>query len=160
VKRSVVARSREKSAMWRKLFVVALLLLACAALWVYTSTTYIIWDGGFDLTVRVSSNPGWPRSVSCQAFGNREDAEVVLDHMLPTESPLGSESAISDPFNGEPLILIVPVSGRESMSGRQLSRFQFRWLVVIGVLQDGRRVGKLVEIPDGRESREVSVVLP
>ena len=104
--------------MWRKLLVVALLLSAGAVLWVYTSTTYIIWDGGFNLTVRVLSNPGPPRSVSCQVFGHKQEAEYVLEHM-PLEAWPGSESATADPFSGEPLTLIVPVSGRESMSGRQ-----------------------------------------
>jgi hypothetical protein len=141
-----------------KLLVVACLLVAGAVLWVCASTTYIIWDGGYDLTVRVSSSPGPPRSVSCQACGRREAAEYVLEHLLPPETR--SYSATADPFAGEPLTVNVPVSGRESMTGRQLSRFQFRWLVVIAVLPDGRRVGKLVEIPDGEVSREVRVELP
>ncbi len=145
--------------MWRKLLVAALLAVVAAAIWSYTSATYIIWDGGFELTVRVSSNLGPPRSVNCQAFGDEELAKLVLEKM-PQETFPGSESATSDPFTDEPLTVIIPVSGGGSMSGRQLGRFQFRWLVVIGVLPDGRRVGKLVEIPDGRESREVCVVLP
>lgn len=135
-----------------------LLLVAGAAAWVYTSTTHILWDGGFDLTVRVSSDPGPPRSVTCEAFGRRDAAEYALDHLLPPETGLWSASA--DPFIGEPLNVFVPVSGRESMSGRELKRSQFRHLVVIAVLPDGRRVGKLTDIPDGRVSRELSVALP
>jgi hypothetical protein len=137
---------------------VAFLLIAGALLWVYTSTTYIIWDGQFDLSVRVSSSLGPPRSVSCQACSHREQAEYVLEHLLPPEGRLWSATA--DPFAGEPLTVNVPVSGRDSMSGRELRRGQFRWLVVIAVLPDGRRAGKLVEIPDGRVCREVSVELP
>src|SRR5262245_40391156 len=112
--------------MRRKLVAIALLLVAGAAVWVYTSTTYIIWDGGFDLTVRVSSDPGPPRSVTCQAFGCREDAECMLEHLLPPETRLWSATAA--PFTGKPLTVHVPLSGRNSMSGRELSRFQFRWL--------------------------------
>ena len=144
--------------MRRPLVVAALLLFAGALLWVFTSATYIIWDGGFDLAVRVSCHPGPPRSVSCEACARRQDAEQVLEHLQPPEA--GSRSATANPFVGEPLIIKVPVSGRDAMSGRQLSRFQFGWLVVIAVLPDGRRVGKLVEIPDGRVSREVSVIFP
>lgn len=144
--------------MWRTLLVIALLLAVGAAVWVYTSATYIIWDGGYDLTVRVTSNPGPPQSVSCQARGRREDAEYVLEHLLPPETQLWSATA--DPFASKPLTVHVPVSGRVSRSGRQLSRTQFHWLVVIAVLPDGRRVGKLVEIPDGRVSREINVELP
>jgi hypothetical protein len=144
--------------MWRKLLVVGLLLVAGALLWVYTSARWIIWDGGFDLTVRVSSHPGPPRAVSCQAFALREQAEFVLEHLLPPETRLWS--AVADPFADEPLSVYVRVSGWASMSGRELRRFQFRYLVVIAVLPDGRRVGKLVDIPDGRVCREVTVELP
>jgi hypothetical protein len=145
--------------MCRKLVFIALLLVPGTAVWAYTSTTYIIWDGEFDLTVHVSSDyPGPPRSVTCQALGFREDAEHVLEHLLPPETRLWSTTA--DPFAGEPLTVHVPQSGRDSTSGRELRRFQFRYLVVIAELPDGRRVGKLVDIPDCRMSREVSVALP
>jgi hypothetical protein len=69
-------------------------------------------------------------------------------------------SAVADPFEGQPLTVNVPVSGRESPWGRQLRRVQFQYLVVIGQWKDGRRMGKLVDIPDGRASREISVSLP
>jgi hypothetical protein len=143
--------------MRRKLVAVLVLLVFGVALWAYSSATHIVWDGGFDLSVHVSSNPGPPLSVTCQPFGRLEYAEYMLKHLSP-ETRLWSVSA--DPFVGEPLIVHVPVSGRDSMSGRQLSRSQFEYLVVVAVLPDGRRVGKLVDIPDGRVSREVSVTLP
>lgn len=143
--------------MRRKLIVIVVLMIAGVLLWVYTSMQYTIWDGGFELTIHVSSDPGPPRSVSCQAFGSRQDAEYVLTRLIHPERLW---SIVADPFNGEALILNVPLSGHDSMSGRELVRFQFRYLVVIAVLPDGRRVGKLVEIPDCRVSREVSVVLP
>src|SRR5262249_36623438 len=102
--------------------------------------------------------PGPPRSVSCQAFGRREDAVFTLEHLLPPETRLWS--AVADPYAGEPLTVNVPVSGRDSMSGRELRRSPLRDFVGSAMPPDGRRVGKLVDIPDGRVSREVSVALP
>jgi hypothetical protein len=143
--------------MWRKLFYIAGLLVP-GTVWLYTSTTYIIWDGEFDLTVHVSSDPGPPRSVTCEAFGFREGGEYVRENLLPPETRLWSTT--EDPFVGEPLTVHVPQSGQDSMSGRELQRFQFRYLVVVAELPDGRRVGKLVDIPDCRVAREVSIALP
>jgi hypothetical protein len=148
----------EERVMRRVVLAVALLVVVGAAAWVYTSTTHIIWDGGYDLTVRVLSDAGPPRSVSCETFGRREYAEHAAAHRLPPESQMWS--AVADPFDGQPITVKVAVSGRESMSGRELRRSQFRYLVVVAVLPDGRRVAKVVEIPDGRMSRELSVTLP
>jgi hypothetical protein len=144
--------------MPRKPLAVVLVLVTGGLVWFYTSAQYIIWDGGFDLTVHVTSSAGPLRSVTCRAYGQRDDAEQAAKYLLPPESDLWAAQA--DPFTGEPLTLNIPLSGRDSMSGRELSRFQFRHLVVIGQLQDGRRVSKLVEIPDCRVSRDVSVALP
>src|SRR5262249_37816467 len=147
------------AAVMRKILIVlGLFGLSGAISWVYTSARYVIWDGGFDLTVNVSSTAGLPRSVSCQAFGHKEEAEQALDYLLSPETRLWS--VVVDPFEGKPITLFVPTSGTASMSGRELSRVQFRYLVVIATLPDGRRVGKLAEIPDSRQSREVSVALP
>lgn len=144
--------------MRRAFLIIAALVIAGALVWEFGPIPVTIWDGGFDLTVHVTSLAGPLRSVSCQAFGRREQTEQVLQYLLPPETRLSSATA--DPFVGEPLTVFVRVSGRDSPSGRQLQRSQFSYLVVIGQWQDGRRVGKLVEIPDGRVSREVRVVLP
>jgi len=144
--------------MRRAVLTIAVVVVAGALAWEFVPLQVTIWDGGFDLTVNVSSTAGPLRSVSCQAFGRREEADEVLKYLLPPETRLWS--AVADPFAGEPLTVFVPLSGRESPSGRELRRFQFRHLVVIGELRDGRRTGKRVEIPDGRVSREVSVLLP
>lgn len=143
--------------MRRTLFVVVAVVAAGVLAWEFIPVQVMIWDGSFDLTVRVESRAGQPQSISCQALGGRETAAQVLADLSPPESRW---SAVADPFDGRPLIVHVPVSGRESPFGRELARSQFRFLVVIADLADGRRVGKLVDIPDGRVSREVSVVVP
>jgi hypothetical protein len=120
-----------------------------------------ICDGGFDLTVHVSSQPGPPQSVSCEVIYRREAAEQVLEHLAQPPPQRGPVMAVTaDPFAGEPLTVHVPVSWWESMSGRRLTRPRPLWLVVIAVLPDGRRVGKLVEVPDRGATRQVSVELP
>lgn len=138
--------------------IVAIIVLVSVFLWEFIPVQVIIWDGGFDLTVTVSSNAGPLRSVSCQAFGHRESADFAVEHLLPMEADPWSTHV--EPFSGKPLTVFVPLSGRKSPSGRELSRMQFRHLAVIGQLQDGRRVGKVVEIPDCRVSRTVHVILP
>jgi hypothetical protein len=142
--------------MRRTFLILALLVVACVLAWEFIPIQVMIWDGEFDLTVHVSSSDGPLHSVSCQAFSRREDAEYVVKHLLPPE---GLWFTVADPFDGQPLTVGVPLSGRVSPWGRELGRFQFKYLVVIGQLKDGRRIGKLVEIPDSRESREVSVAL-
>jgi len=140
-------------------FVVVIGLTAIGALaWEFVPIQVKVWDGSFDLTVRVSSADGPLRSVRCESFARREHAEELLERPGPPGSRVWSVAA--EPFAGEPLSVPVRVSGRESPCGREVGRYQFRFLAVIGELADGRRVGKLVEIPDCRVSREVSVVVP
>ena len=142
--------------MSRKKVAVALLLVVGVGVWV--GCPDYLWVGGYDLTVRVSSDHGPLRSVICAPCGRRESAEDLLEHVLrPGAGPWVTED---EPHDGRPLAVSVHVSGRDSMCGLQRSRFQDRFLVVIAVLPDGRTGGKVVDIPDGRASREVSVTLP
>jgi len=144
--------------MRRILLTAAVLLVAGALAWEFVPIPVTVWDGGFDLTVHVASTGGPMRKVTCEAFGTRAPAEQSLEFLIPPDS--ASWSATADPFVGQTLTVRVAVSGHESPMGRALSRSQFRHLVVIGEFQDGRRVGKLVDIPDVRVTREISVVLP
>src|SRR5262249_26194705 len=83
----------------------------------------LIRAGLFDWPVNVSSTAGPLCSVSCQACGDRDLAEHVLKSRRPFESDLWA--VIADPFEGEPLTVKVPVSGRTSPFGREVSRYQF-----------------------------------
>ncbi len=144
--------------MRRALIAVVATLAVGVLAWEFIPVQVLIWDGSFDLTVRVECPAGQPRSVSCEAFGRREYADEAAAQLLPPESRMWSTTA--EPFDGQALSVRVAVSGRESPFGRELRRSQFRHLAVIAVLADGRRVGKVVDIPDGQVSREVSVTLP
>jgi hypothetical protein len=153
---SAGSTGHEETMRW---FLLLFALLAAGVLaWEFIPIQVTVWDGGFDLTVHVSSTAGPLRAVSCQAYGQREDAEAAVQDLVPPR--MGFASATADPFDGRPLTVNVHVSGRLSPFGRELARFQYRHLVVIGQLKDGRRIGKRIEIPDGCLSREVRVSLP
>lgn len=141
---------------WKR--IVAVIVLVSVCLWEFIPVQVMIWDGGFDLTVTVSSHAGPFRSVSCQAFGHRDSADYAVEQFLPMEADRWSTTV--EPFTGAPLTVFVPLSGHMSMCGRELSRMQFRHLAVIGQLQDGRRVGKVVVISDCRVSQTISVTFP
>jgi hypothetical protein len=151
-------RRRGVEPVRRALIIIIAVPVAGVLAWEFIPAQVLVWDGSFDLTVRVESAGDRPRSVTCEAFGRREYAEAAVADGLPPESRKWSTSA--DPFDGQPLTVRVAVNGRESPFGRELRRSQFRYLAVVAVLPDGQRVGKLAEIPDGRVSREVSVTLP
>lgn len=118
----------------------------------------VIWDGSYELTVRIENRGPPIRCVSCESHGMRDDAEFAVAHRLPPESAMWS--VVEDPFQGEPINVRVAVSGHDSFLGFELSRSQFRYLAVIVTYADGRKVGQVVDIPDMRESREVTVIFP
>lgn len=139
------------------LAVLAILGVALVA-WEFIPIQVSLCDGSYNLTVRIKSSVGQPSSVSCEVFGNLDYAKEVVDNQFPPETEMWSR--VVDPFDGQPITVSVPLTERLSPLGRELSRVQFRYLAVIAVLPDGKRIGKLVNIPDCRELREVSVVLP
>jgi hypothetical protein len=138
--------------------IIGSLAIAFALAWEFVPLQVTIWDDGYDLVVNVTSEAGPLRSVSCKACGQREVADWILENPLHAEA---QASVIADPIDGRPLSLYLPLSGRTSPLGREIRQFQpCRCLVVIGRLQDGRQLAKIVGIPDSRNSREVSVSLP
>lgn len=67
---------------------------------------------------------------------------------------------IEDPFTGKSLKVLIRLSDRESFFGRPISTTKQRFIVVLAKWPDGRRVCKVVEIPEGRVSKEMTVSLP
>jgi hypothetical protein len=143
--------------MMRRAAILVALFVAGLLVWEFVPIQKIVWDGEFQLTVHLTSSDGPLRSVSAEAFGRREEAEETLRFLPPPECRW---SSVADPYEGQPLIVHVPLSGRESPFGRELKRMQFRYLVVIGQWSNRKRAGRIVEIPDSRKSREVHVSLP
>ena len=144
--------------MHRKWLILNLLLIAGGLLWLYTSVPWIHWSGGYDLTIHVKADPGLVDSIACESFLRREDAEGAFGCRFA--SAFARCPAKADPFVGQPLTIYINQGGQDAMSGRELSRTQYRFIVVFGLLHTGGQVSKVVEIPDGRVSREISVELP
>lgn len=121
-----------------------------------------IWDDGlWPLSVTVVSASGAPiTSASGQAFSSEEWARSNLEHLASPETR--THSAVADPFTGGPLAVPVPTSymSRSALVWSRSRYNQMRQLVVIVQYRDGRREGRLVEIPDLRESRTVRVEVP
>ena len=89
--------------------IVVVIVLVSVFLWEFIPVQVIVWDGGFDLTVTVSSNAGPLRSVSCQAFGHCDSADFAVEQFLPMEADQWSTTV--EPFTGAPLTVFVPLSG-------------------------------------------------
>jgi hypothetical protein len=127
-------------------------------LWEFGPLQMVRWVGRIDLVVHIDAPEGVLRAVSCQAYGSRSEVDAPIDlGFCPETSPW---SASARPFQGKALTVPIPVSGTASPLGRELSWYQHRYLVVIGDRPDGSRRAKLVEIPDGRIAREVTVAFP
>lgn len=142
----------------RRTLGIAAILLVVAGL-IYEFGLVAICDGSYDLTVTVNSISGSPiRAVSCEGVRNKDEARSRLEDLLPPETRLWSASA--EPFTGQPLIVSIPFSFRESGLGRTWGDTQLRGLLVIVQYQDGERMGKAIEIPHRRESRSVTVEFP
>jgi hypothetical protein len=146
------ARLTKLRAQMRRILIIVVAILAVGVL----AWEFFAFCQGTDLS-SVDCPEGRPRSVSCEAFGHREYADNAAS-LLPYEPNVWF--VVSDPFDGQPITVRVPIGGRESPFGRELNRHQYQFLAVIAVLPDGRRVGKVVEIPVRRVCREVSVTLP
>lgn len=146
--------------IWRAGLVILLLMIASFLAWEFLPGVHqALWIGSFPLAVDVRCVDGHPRSVRCRAFGthDREDIDWALANLDRAE---GERWTSAEPFDGLPLEVPVRTTGRDSMMGRELARHQFAHLVVVIEMPDGQRLGKVVDIPDGRVSRRVSVSFP
>ena len=123
-------------------------------------------DGGtWHLAVTVRSASNTPiAAVSTEAFLNDEEARKTLEFLAPPESPMNS--ATQQPFQGDPLL--VPITF--GFTTRSALLYQFdgpthqhaKLLVIVVNYQDGKRVGRLVDIPELRrgQKHELTVEVP
>lgn len=131
------------------------------------TVTFIIWDGWPEVAVRFDITGEPPVAVGCYPLPRREWAEELLSDIQqspqprPLEEVFGHHPAVlADPFNGAPVSVRIWTSGRESAFGCELSRGQEEAILVGAEWRDGRRIWKVVDAPDLRQSREVRVALP
>jgi hypothetical protein len=122
-------------------------------------SVYQAWVGGYDLTIHVSSESGPLRVVQCTAYSKLDPVEAEYIVATWPESQRTIHTVKADPFLGQALKLCVQMDGRTSPFGRDLGQSQFRQLLVIGQLWDGRIVSNVVDIPDPRTSREIRIAL-
>jgi hypothetical protein len=150
-------RSMRKPLVWSLLFV---LISGIGVIGLTPIQT--MWDDGlWPLSVTVVSASGSPiASISCEAFSTEESAQDSLENLLPPQSWMFS--TIQNPFRNEPLEVIIPTSRKiHSVLFWSDSRYnQMRHLLVIAEYNDGRREGRLVEIPDLRQVRSLHVEIP
>ena len=125
--------------------------------WEFVPLRVAVWSGSYDLSVRFECPGGVPASVACSPFVRRADAESVI---AAEDSRSPEWDSVSSPFDGRPITVRIPVGGRDSPFGRQLERWQPKYLAVVATLADDRQVGKVLEIPDPRVSKVVVVAVP
>ncbi len=143
-----------------KRLVVGLILLLGGAICL-TPLQTIRGNGSSPLSVMVVSESNSPiESVSCEVFSTVDSAQSSLEYLAPPETRLFS--AVQGQFRGEPFEVTVPTSDTVhcALFWRHSRYNQMRQLLVIGQYCDGRREGRLVEIPDLRQVRSLRVELP
>ena len=119
----------------------------------------IIGDGAFPLTVEVTTDGDPPRRVYCQVHSSEAMAEWAARQ--PQLYDTIERVVTTEPFNGEPLEVRVEFSEYISPLLQRVTDYvQFTHLVVLAEWTDGRRVAKVVPIPDGRTTRTMRVELP
>jgi hypothetical protein len=121
----------------------------------------VVDDGLWPVSVTIRSTSGLAiQSVSGEAFGDAGSAEYALQNLSAPETFI--DSATQDPYLGEKLAVPVPTSERtnRSLVWNYRSFYQFKTLVVIVQYANGRREGRMVEIPDLRQKRDIVVEFP
>jgi hypothetical protein len=131
--------------------------LAVLGLWAVDRIVAVYWVGSFPLEVRLL--PRFDRQVVKVWAGtlpSLECAEQVQQDIRCAESSLRP----SDDFDGSRFVINVHCSGRDSALGFQKHYFQCRLLVVKFEFADNETAHQVVEIPEGRGPRRVSVQVP
>jgi len=139
---------------------IALLLIVMGCL-AFVPLSKICEDGMLPLTVTIRSAAASNiRAVSAEAFGNSKDAEYALDNAIPPETK--RYSALQTPFTGQKLTVDIPIgyTTRGALLWHLSRYYQFTKLVVLVEYVDGKRTGRLVDIPDLHHSQEISVEVP
>jgi hypothetical protein len=134
-----------------------LLLTAVIAfgLFVVDNLSVAVWDGSFELTVRIDNvQSAKLERLAYSVEPKRDLAEWVAAH--PTENVDRFESV--EDLNG-PFVVRVNCYGRESTFGRELSYGEFECLIVKARFVDGTERIDILEIPKGRHARSMTVTL-
>ena len=144
----------------RRLIWIALLLIVVSAIVVLLFGQVAVWDGHFPLSIQIENKQDLSiRTVRCEAFGHLIEAQCVVDQTIARQ-PCDVEME-EMPYTGNALEIHVPCFGKDLASlPIHISRGQAEYLAVVAELNDGRRLGKVVGIPDGRVSHSLTVEVP
>src|SRR5262245_50463623 len=117
--------------------------------------------GQFDLSVSAKSEKPI-RAIFRQVYYDRAYALMSLETMAGRGIwPAAYDKMIvREPFTDGPIELGVPTESVHDVYDRLLQLWWFPHLVVVAEFKDGKRAGKLIDIPDPRESTEITVTLP
>jgi hypothetical protein len=151
----------------KRAMIVGAILLLVGFVMLADMCSWGISDGAYDLVVRVTPTDATPAWVVCFPFNTRPRAEQWLERLELAEKRVvwqafEEPTYYADPFAGKPFLVYVGFGFHDS------SLFGWSWnhsqsyhvVLILAEMPDGRRVGKIVDIPDYRESREVRVTIP
>lgn len=156
----VFLQNRKKHLIRRTIITTAVSGVIACGVYVSAYMPCICWDGIAHVTVRVSVRSA-PRSIRYTFVTERDNADGILSvAMLETNGRCLKNLASGAKGEFANATIEVPFSGYSSICGRELNYSQDHFLVIVADLENGRRVGKVVPLPDLRYSRNVSVVLP
>jgi hypothetical protein len=140
----------------RRIAVVGAVALIVGGLAFYDFGYTIVWDGSYPLTV--SLRPAEPDRIArvwAGATSRRDFAYELIDSPVWADNNL-----LVIPDWQKPFVVSVNCSGAESGFGRELWRAQYRALVLRIEYVDGRRVDQIVDVPDSKQIRDLTVQLP
>jgi hypothetical protein len=112
--------------------------------------------GVYELAVRVDCPDHLPQALAYGPFFSRESAAACVANTGPSFS--GWEWVVS-PYDRRPLTVAIPYTTYTSPLGRRIGRSQASFLAVVALLEDDRLIGRVIEIPDGRASKAITVSL-
>lgn len=145
-------------------FSMAMRVLAATAITMIGLVAYdrareLHWVGHFQLQVRLISTSSTPiHLVRYQTTLAKGD--YVREIRDGGENWPDWHPHIADDFDGDTFSVSVKCSGAESGLMRRLSYAQMPLLLVWVELANGRKVFEVIEIPDGRRQREVTLQVP
>ncbi len=134
-----------------------LALIVAAGLFVYDHALRAYAAGYFPLVVHVEQSGNQPiKAIAFATLRSHENPDELQDGTLKYE---GNLHPVTD-FDGHGFRIDVSCDTGISGLGREFSYIQHNLLLLNFELADGHSVLKVVEIPDGRRSRRVSVAVP
>jgi hypothetical protein len=144
---------------------IALTVLAIgsiAALLLYEISVGRISDGAFSFTVYIASPGGMPRSIRAEPYGHISTAERVAQALREDKDVRDAfwRLDVTD-YDGRPLPLRVHNWDHQSRNGWFEYDYGYeRSLLIDATFSDGERIIKVVEIPDGMVTKQMTVTFP